>query len=360
MKFARTINKYKYSISPWTKDGNIGDCIQSLAVENIYKKAGISPEDLFLINRDDVCSYSGPKVALIMQGWFTDYANVSHFPLSKDIFPIFIGFHLSPLNHTREKFIWRNIISEIKRFEPIGCRDRDTRDFLLKLEIKAYFSACLTLTFDKRENTFVDNGKIFIVDLDKKALSCIPMQILDKSDFSISHRYHFDEYPLTNKSAEDFEMKAREVLRRYKTEANLVITSKIHVAMPCIAMGIPVIFITDNPDNERFDVIDGIIPIYHYKDINQINWSPKAAEITELKNAIIGNAVAQIKKLQNKGDDSEPLHYRVKLEEVTAHLEKYHRIHKRPIAITIKRIKRDLRIRILWYIRRVLNFYTKF
>ena len=68
----------------------------------------------------------------------------------------------------------------------------------------------------------------------------------------------------------------------------------------------------------------------------------------------------QIKKLQNKGDDSEPLHYRVKLEEVTAHLEKYHRIHKRPIAITIKRIKRDLRIRILWYIRRVLNFYTEF
>lgn len=357
MKFSRTINKYKYSIPPWPKDGNLGDCIQSLAVENIYRKAGIPPENLFLINRDELCSYSGPRTALIMQGWFADYANVFNFPLSKDILPIFIGFHINPLNHTREKFIWRNIIPEIKHFEPIGCRDRNTRDFLLKVGIKAYFSACLTLTFDKREKTFVDNGKIFIVDLEKEALPYIPQQILDKSDFSISHYYYFDEYPVTDKGANDFEMKARETLRRYKTEANLVITSRIHAAMPCIAMGIPVIFITNNPDNERFDVIDGIIPIYNYKDIKQIDWSPQPAEITELKNAILGNAVAQIKRLQNKVDESEALHYRIKLKEITAQLKKQAcRIHKRRIALTLKQTKRDIRLRTLWQIRRILNF----
>ncbi len=356
MKFARTVNKYKYSIPPWPKDGNLGDCIQSLAVENIYKKAGIDPKELLLINRDEVRSYGGPKAALIMQGWFADYANVFHFPLSKNILPIFIGFHLNPVNHTREKFIWRNIIPEIKRFEPVGCRDRNTRNFLLKLGIKAYFSACLTLAFDKREEAYVNNGKTFIVDLDKNALSCIPQQILDKSDFSISHRYYFDEYPLTDKGAEDFEMKARETLRRYKSEANLVITSKIHAAMPCIAMGIPVIFITDNPDNERFDVIDGIIPVYHCKDINQINWAPKAAEITELKNAIVENAVAQIKKLQNKGGDAEALLCRAKLEKIAEQLEKApRRLHRRPIAISLKLLKRELRVRALWHIRRLFN-----
>lgn len=136
----------------------------------------------------------------------------------------------------------------------------------------------------------------------------------------------------------------------------MVITSKIHAAMPCIAMGIPVIFITDNPDNERFDVIDGIIPVYHCKDINQINWAPKAAEITELKNAIVENAVAQIKKLQNKGGDAEALLCRAKLEKIAEQLEKApRRLHRRPIAISLKLLKRELRVRALWHIRRLFN-----
>lgn len=354
MKFGRTINKYNYKSPPWPKDGNIGDCIQSLAVENLYKKAGIEANELLHINRDDVKTYQGEEVALIMQGWFANYANVSHFPLSKKILPIFIGFHLNPVNHTREDFIWKNFILDIKKFEPIGCRDRNTRDFLLRCGIDAYFSGCLTLTFDKRTNT-VNDGKIFIVDVDKKSLSCIPKHILDNCDNSITHFYYFNEYPVSQDEAEKFELKAKEILNRYKEEASLVITSKIHVAMPCIAMGIPVVFITDFPMNERFDVIRGIIPIYHYSEIEHINWNPQPVEITELKEAIISNAIEQIQNAKSFYTSAKTNSARKKLEEVTKKLNIHINIIKR---FSLKTTKRNLRIYFLYYIRKLLNFIS--
>ena len=65
--------------------------------------------------------------------------------------------------------------------------------------------------------------------------------------------------------------------------------------MPCVAMGIPVVFITDEPSNMRFDVIQGILPIYSYKDMNYVNWSPEPVNIDYIKKTIINNAVARIK-----------------------------------------------------------------
>ena len=64
--------------------------------------------------------------------------------------------------------------------------------------------------------------------------------------------------------------------------------------MPCVAMGIPVIFITDRPNDERFDVLRGILPVYHYRDMKYVNWNPKPVNIENLKKAILDNAIAQI------------------------------------------------------------------
>lgn len=298
MKYGRTINQYKYKMQKrpgdnlWPRDGNLGDPIQSLAVENIYAKAGIN--ELLHINRDDIKFFDGENCQLVMQGWFGDYADNFPLPWSENIKPIFIGFHLSTINHTRERFTREKIYEKMKPYEPIGCRDRNTRDFLRKLGVNAYFSGCMTLTFEQRKEE-PQNGKTFIVDLDKRASDRLPEDIKRNGDFSITHFYYWNEYPVSKKGAEEFEIYAKNVLQRYKTEAKLIITSKIHVAMPCIAMGIPVIFITDSPENERFDVLSGIIPIYSYKDIKYINWKPELADISKLKRAIEKNAIAAIK-----------------------------------------------------------------
>lgn len=299
MRFARIIYQYRYDLSQtpeddlWPGDGNLGDCMQSLAVENIYGKIGIPESELLHVNRDDIKKYNGEKCALIMQAWFGNYANVFPLPWSEKIFPIFIGFHLSPSRHTRERFLKEGISEKMKPYQPIGCRDRSTRDFLRSIGIRAYFSGCMTLTFDKRSKA-PECGKIFIVDVDKRSFEKIPEYIKQNSDCSITHRYYWNGYPVSEEGALAFENHARMVLARYRDEAKLVITSKIHVAMPNIAMGIPVVFISDNIDDERFDVLEGIIPIYSYRDAARVNWNPDPVEISDLKNAIIKNAISQI------------------------------------------------------------------
>ena len=289
--------KYKMQKRPdgplWPRDGNLGDAIQNLAVENIYKKAGISENSLCKVNRDELKTYNGKDVKLVMQSWFGDYADVFPLPWSEKITPIFIGFHLSTINNTRDRFIKEKIYEQMKQYEPIGCRDRNTRDFLISLGVKAYFSGCMTLTFDKRKKE-PQKGKIFLVDLTPDAEQVIPEEIKQEADRTISHFYYWNEYPVNKQGAQEFEDYARKILQRYKNEAKLVITSKIHSAMPCVAMGIPVIFINEDSKNERFDVLNGILPVYTPKDNRYIDWNPKATNIDQLKNAIMNNAVAQI------------------------------------------------------------------
>lgn len=290
MKFARLIQQYKYDLTTWNKKGNLGDCIQNLAVENLYKEMGI--ENLLKINRDEISKYNGEKVILPMQGWFGNVHGVFAAKWSKDVIPVFIGFHLNDYQNCREQFVEDKIYEQMKNFEPIGCRDRNTRDFLKNLGVNAYFSGCLTLTFPKREKEPA-NGKIFLVDIPEDVKTKLPSEIRDSAE-EISHNYYFKKYPVTFDEANEFENAARKLLEKYKTEAKLVITPRIHCAMPCIAMGIPVILINKNVENCRLDVLDGIIPKYSPSDISIIDWNPKAPDIEELKLLIKENAKLRI------------------------------------------------------------------
>ncbi len=292
--YGRLFIQYRYKTElGWEKDGNIGDCFQNLAVRNIFNKIKIQDEALVKVNRDDIPDYTGTHCKLVMQSWYADYMGVFQLPWSDNITPIFLGFHLNKMNNTRDRFLTEGIHHKMKAFEPIGCRDRNTRDFLRANGVNAYFSGCLTLTFDKRQ-TKPKNGKIFIVDLKKKAFKRLPKHILKNADTSISHVFYWDKAPISEQDAWDFEKMSEKLLNKYKNEAKLIITSRIHVAMPCIAMGIPVIFITDNKYDERFDVLQGIIPVYDYHDMRYVKWNPAPADISRLKTAILNNAIAQI------------------------------------------------------------------
>ena len=298
MKFARLIQQYKYNSESWNGEGNIGDCIQNIAVRNLYKQMGISDNELVKINRDDIPNYSAEQVILPMQGWFGNVHGVFPLDIPDNITPVYVGLHINSGNNCRDIFIQKNLAAKMKAFEPIGCRDRNTADFLESLGVKTYFSGCLTLTFPKRENE-PENGKIFIVDLAQKTLENLPDFILEQADYSITHRYKFKNYPVSYKEAMEFESKAEEILERYKNEAKLVITSRIHSAMPCIAMGIPVIYIhkSNYKNDSRLDVINGLIPAYNPEQIDIIDWSPKAPDIEGLKKIIIENSTLHMCKV---------------------------------------------------------------
>lgn len=293
--------KDKFYKMTYSNSGNLGDHIQTIATEQFIKAEGG-------VERDGLSYYNGEPILLLMQGWFGNVKRHKHmFPPSNHIKPIFIGFHISDTKEDREFYSSNNAINYFKKHEPIGCRDISTKLFLAKFGVETYFSRCLTTTFPTREKN-PNKEKIFIVDCISDML--IPPKILNRAE-KLTH------HALETETQLEKEKKANLLLKRYKNEATLVITSRLHCALPCIAMGIPVIFIEDKHDI-RFSAIDDLIDIKHIdkKIFNsdkskffqyiyafyfrkKVNWNPKIVNIDNVKRKIIDNVHNRIENIFN-------------------------------------------------------------
>ncbi|MBW8198577.1 polysaccharide pyruvyl transferase family protein [Flagellimonas abyssi] len=263
---------------------NVGDNIQSLAAKQFLPQV-----DVYL-NRERLGDYTGERVKLIMNGWFTH--NIHNWVPSEDIDPVFVSFHM---NNTAAPFMLSEKgISYLKQHQPIGCRDQFTADTLNEKGIEAYFTGCLTLTLDSYKVDDSERGdKVYIVDplynyprpekvfynpkltvkniLNGKAFQLgkknkhlknfISEELLKKAEF-------INQEPPSNTYSDEqkFQM-AEDLLNKY-ARAKMVITSRIHCALPCLALGTPVIFVNGFDsfvDSCRFD---GILELFNRIDIN--------------------------------------------------------------------------------------------
>lgn len=292
MKFG--LLKYEYSYPTY----NVGDYIQSLAAKQFL------PEDVILVNREGLKDYDGEEIKLIMNGWFLH--NVEQWPPSDKIHPLFISFHLTP--HAMVLLDDNNNVQYFKKYAPIGCRDLYTMEILQRKGINTYFSGCLTLTLGrkyKREN--VGNEILFVnvipKMLDWNALRlkfinlCINGEILNLLRFIYYLKYNirkiFDRKKIIEKlfsedilnvkqdlihdlninDTNDIRFyKADLLLKRY-SEAKIVFTSKIHCALPCLAIGTSVVFIKGPDLNNEIDTsrFDGILDYLNIIEINSQN-----------------------------------------------------------------------------------------
>ena len=66
-------------------------------------------------------------------------------------------------------------------------------------------------------------------------------------------------------------MYAKQKLASYGL-AELVVTSRLHCALPCIALGTPVVFINDDPNDIRFSGYQKLLTIHNKSSIRSINW----------------------------------------------------------------------------------------
>ena len=265
---------------------NIGDYIQTIATRNAVRKRYENMDEVYF-DRDNLSNYDGKNAIVVMQGWFSHV--YSFFP-NERLFPIFLGMHLSSsgvnffLNFIKHNpYYFKNRV--------VGCRDLSTTQIMKKLNIKHYFSRCLTLTLPKREVT-PKNGKVYIVDVPKQYHKYIPVHLrkhahyveqraVDK-DLSI-HDYYC--------RGEHYMKVASDLLIEYKEKASLIITSALHCASPCTAMGIPVVLIDFDGNMDRFTTLNGIIPVYSKDDLKsgRINYSPSPPYIEQLKKAMLDN-----------------------------------------------------------------------
>lgn len=263
---------------------NVGDNIQSLAAKQFL------PQVDQYVNREKLGEYHGENIKMILNGWFTH--NAANWIPSEQIKPLFVSFHIN--NTAAAAMLSDEGVTFLKKHQPIGCRDQFTADLLKGKGVEAYFSGCLTLTLDsykvddsergndiyivdplygyttKRKvtrnyKTFlrsIQRGKIFEIGKRKKHLKMIFDGDLLKSAIYINQEPPANTYS----QKEKFEM-AENLLHKY-ARAKLVITSRIHCALPCLALGTPVIFVNGFEtfvDSCRFE---GIIDLFNRIDVN--------------------------------------------------------------------------------------------
>ena len=221
---------------------NIGDYIQSLAALQFLPK-NCKP---YFVDRDIVQFYHGPNVKLIMNGWHRIHEGNKF--TSQEITPIYVSYHIR-----NEEKLPLNFINNIKKYEPIGTRDLYTRDKLTNQGVKAYFSSCLTTTLDidylAQENERTNE----IIFIDYKFGDFIPA---DKYLYSLK-AYNFNNITYINHQfdiklthVERFQL-AKKLLYKY-ARAKLIISTRLHGSLPCLALNTPVIYIDKEYNYRRY------------------------------------------------------------------------------------------------------------
>lgn len=269
-----------YTPNPVNNIFNIGDYIQSLAAKQFFNEI-----DIYL-NRENLNTYNGDKVKVIMNGWFMHSPN--NWPPSNDIIPFFISFHLNKL--AQKELLSEESIYYLKKYQPIGCRDYNTVNLLIKHGVNAYFSGCLTLSL---RLSYINNGngnKIYFTDayfnyeknistiitsiitLMLKPLTIYRITIKKEGFFSfktfLKSAYFYSVYSqmfekkvlinaeyIKHEIYDSFENEdakfeyADKILKCY-SKAKFIVTSRIHCALPCLSMNTPVLYIDNVNDSE--------------------------------------------------------------------------------------------------------------
>ena len=281
MKYGRLVFYANPTDKTKTQYVNVGDIFQTLAVDLVYEKAGIAPQDIVNIDRYGLRDYDGEEVLLPLNGWFGKVKGSEIFPMSEKIHPLYLGFHdINP--------------KDAKRFtgnDFIGCRDEYTYDLIRKHCPNAYISGCMTLLFPKRTAAPAD-GKTFIVDVSAKTYAHIPKELRDKA-LRISHEVPMDFDNDKQTEIRRLEDAARSYIERYRTEAELVITSRLHCAMVCVACGIPVVLMRESFD-ERYAFLDKFLPLYDAGEYDKIDWHPTPPDVDEIKAQTLSLALSAL------------------------------------------------------------------
>ncbi|MDR2795886.1 MAG: polysaccharide pyruvyl transferase family protein [Spirochaetaceae bacterium] len=299
------MGKYKFGVMTYRKDFdgeiNVGDYIQSIAASTFLEKVD------YYLEREGLDNYNMPEpIRIILNGWFMH--SPDNWPPSDVLMPLFISFHITRYEYAALRMLSPAGIKYLKNHEPIGCRDYGTAKLLGKYGINAYFSGCLTLTLGRKYGTNVKTGNIYFVDVPvigcreekiKYLLKCIPkiakhfssvLRIYRKNkksrrniiysfaraclfyclysgifekDVLIKAEYikHSIDRETLESDRECFEY-AESLLKKYAS-AKLVVTSRLHCALPCLGMGTPVIFInSEGLSGGRFDGLLELLRVF--------------------------------------------------------------------------------------------------
>ena len=252
----------KYGVLCAKNAKNIGDDIQT------YASLKFLPFVDYYVEREDISNFksnNNEPVAVIMNAWWM--WKKWNWPPSRCIIPKLISMHFS--SWTTENWgcpIKYEMLDGIggeylKSYEPVGCRDMNTLKELRKRKIKSYFSGCLTLTLPKQKKIKPKKEYICAVDIDENCINKIKSMINDSMELKIINHDR-----ITDKERNDWDKRMKNVEKLLTTyqNAKCVITSRLHAALPCLAMEVPVLLIRDND----FDRFEPYLDLLHFMSTN--------------------------------------------------------------------------------------------
>lgn len=226
----------KYALIYYKNTTNIGDDILTYAAKQFL------PQVDYYIDREETDLFlpeTKEYTAAILNGWYLHYSYA--FPPSPYIIPLFIGTHFNSdqMIFGDYSYLDQNVTDYLRQIEGgIGCRDKQTMDVLGQKGIENYFSGCLTLTL-KPFSDIQGNGSIVLTDVSDEIKNYITKRLPDKQIICKTHRLSDQEI---GTDWAHRETRVEDYLKCYQ-KASLVITSRLHCALPSIALGAPVILI---------------------------------------------------------------------------------------------------------------------
>jgi len=237
---------------------NLGDEIQSLAAKRFI------PRVSRYLNREALNEIDAPARRAywtIMNGWYTH--NPQNWPPSNAIRPLFIAVHITQERASSglrpsDVFLAEPLVNYLHAARPIGARDLSTLKLLRNAGVASYFSGCLTLTL-QRPRVPRDNDLVVLNDVSDRVRQFICANTAKKLVLT-THTTGGE-----GDSAKRF-ARAQQLISTY-AQASCVITSRLHCALPCLAIGTPVLFIARAHDQYRFS---GLLEMTHNCNENDL------------------------------------------------------------------------------------------
>ncbi len=240
------------ALTYYPQSQNLGDYIQTIAAENLLPRV----DAYFDRDRLDD-AHPEERHAVLMNGWFSSFGK--RWPPSDSILPIFVGFHMT--KNTARRYLKH--VAYFKKYQPIGCRDRWTEKLFREAGVEAYTIYCPTLTLT-RWIPRTGEGRVFVIDADEIYL---PRAVRERAVF-LTHTIDDDGEEQAKIQA------ARDRLEQYQREAALIVTTRVHAALPALAMGIPVVFFGNPWDGRQAAIRDMGLKIHNKKF--WVSWNPLA------------------------------------------------------------------------------------
>ncbi|GIW57011.1 MAG: hypothetical protein KatS3mg082_3415 [Nitrospiraceae bacterium] len=281
------------------KTTNIGDDIQIWPLAKMWKGVDV------VLSRDDFRVWwakgepiKSEPTRLIVSGWHT-YSPGS-WPPPSYIQPLFISLHIWP--RVKGALLRGEVVEYLSRFE-VGARDWYTYRALADRGVRSYFSGCASLLVGRFwERSCHERGDLVLfVDVPGEIMGRIPKDVMSVA-VEMSQLY---VRPWLNKAFSAFaHSRSRELsvprcmresysalcrcamesfLRGSLTEpfarltaagrrigllarARLIITSRLHVALPAASLGVPVIFVHRNLADERFEGLIDLVNAFNREE----------------------------------------------------------------------------------------------